>query len=142
MSLGFIIWEANHFDRSGFPPNESSAAGSLRTLYAANASYATSHPQQGYPKKLEDLLSSANQNGGGEPLWAIDDNLARGEKWGYKFIYHPHSSTGEGKLDRYELYAAPLMPGKSGRHCFFSDQSGVIRMSEKCPADAKSIPLQ
>lgn len=136
VSLALITWEVGHFDRFPLPPNESSAVGSLRTLYAANASYAASHQRQGYPGKLEELLSPAGSD------WTIDVNLARGERWGYKFIYHPHSSAGEDKLDEYELYASPLEPGRSGKHCFFSDQSGVIRMSERCPADAKSTPLQ
>jgi hypothetical protein len=142
MSTALIIWQLGHFDRFGFPHSESSAVGSLRTLYAANASYAASHPDQGYPMKLEDLLPSGNRDGRGEPDWAINVDLARGERWGYKFTYHPHPSTGGGKLDRYELYASPVESGKSVKHCFFSDQSGVIRMSERCPANSESNPLQ
>src|SRR2546426_7612887 len=82
----------NGFDRFPLPANESSAVGSLRTLYSANIAYAKNYPQLGYPTKLTDLSRrSGNPDHRNDPEWAIDSLLAGGGKTRYRFSYIPHS---------------------------------------------------
>jgi type IV pilus assembly protein PilA len=125
----------NHFDRFLLPANESSAVGSLRTLYSANIAYAKEHPEDGYPRKLSDLSRRLDKPGQHyDPEWEIDPALADGLKTGYKFAYTPHSSKGNGKVDAYEVSADPLEPSKCGKRHFFMDETGAIRASETGPA--------
>jgi type IV pilus assembly protein PilA len=137
-----LLWEGSHIDRFGFPANESAAVGSLRTLYSANASYAKSQPQRGYPRKLSDLSMPSGSEGGEEITCGIDAALASGVRAGYRFTYTPSSSSGDEKMDTYEVSADPLEPGKSGKRHFFLNESGVIRMSKTGPAGPSSAPLQ
>jgi hypothetical protein len=141
LALFFIV--PNGFDRFPLPANESSAVGSLRTLYSANIAYAKKYPQLGYPTKLTDLSRrSENPDHRNDPEWAIDSLLAGGEKTGYRFSYIPHSSKGDGRMDVYQILADPLAPRKSGIRHFFMDETGVIRASETDPASATSPALR
>jgi type IV pilus assembly protein PilA len=129
-------------DRFPLPANESSAVGSLRTLYAANAEYTKDHPEEGYPKKLSELSQRLDNSGQQDvPKWVIDPALAAGTRFGYAFAYNPRSSNGGEKIDAYEINAEPIEPGKYGKHHFFMDETGVIRMSENSPANSKDPAL-
>ena len=122
---------------------ESAAASSLRTIDHANLAYANDHPQQGYSRNLSDLAKRlANAKPGEDADWMIDSVLASGEKGGYRFTYSSQSTKGDGKIDVFQVTADPLIPGKTGRHHFFVDQTGVIRMSYEGPANASSVALQ
>lgn len=97
VALVALLSATSHFDRFPLPANESSAVGSLRTLYRANIAYARGHPEVGYPKKLNDLsLRSDKPMQHDAPEWMIDPSLAGGLKTGYRFGYAPHSSKGDG----------------------------------------------
>jgi len=135
-----IFLAVNHVDRLGFPANESSTVGSLRSIYSANAAFVKAHPQGGYAKKLSDLSSRSESSGSAEPQpeWTIDSTLATGTKSGYRFNYVPHT-VGLGKTEAYELIANPI--GRE-KHHFFMDETGVIRASETGPATISSKPLQ
>jgi hypothetical protein len=138
-----LLFVANRTDRFRFPANESSAVGSLRTLYSANIAYATIHPQQGYPNKLADLaLPLENPKGDEVPVWAVDPVLARGAKTGYRFAYTSHSSKADGKVDVYEITADPVEPAVGRERHFFMNETGVIRVSESGPATASSLALR
>jgi hypothetical protein len=129
-------------DRFPLPANESSAVGALRTLYSANTAYAKEHPDDGYPKKLNDLSWRSGkplQHDG--PEWMIDPALAGGLKTGYRFAYTPRSTKEDGKPDAYEVSADPLAPGKYGKRHFFMNETGVIRVSETAPAKASDPVL-
>jgi hypothetical protein len=120
--------------------NESRAASSLRTIDLSNQSYAEKHPQQGYARNLSELAGHPNAGGGEDAL--IDAVLASGQKGGYKFTYSSQNTKGDGKIDAFQVTADPLVPGKTGKHHFFVDQTGVIRMSYDGPANASSVALQ
>jgi hypothetical protein len=136
--LGFFI-EVSFVETLPKAANDSVAASSLRILYLANVDYAKNHPLQGYAARLSDLSEvPANP----EHSWAIDPALAGGEKHGYRFAYTSQGTQGDGKRDVFQASADPLVPGKTGRHHFFVDQTGVIRMSDTKPADAASVPIQ
>lgn len=137
-----LLIGTSHFDRFPLPANESSAVGSLRTLYSANIAYAKDHPEDGYPKKLNDLSWRSDKlEQHNDPEWVVDPVLAGGVKTGYRFAYTPRSSKGDGKVDAYEVSADPLEPGKYGKRHFFLNETGVIRVSETGPANASDPAL-
>jgi hypothetical protein len=111
--------------------NESSAVGSLRSLYSANLAYAKNHPLDGYPKHLNDLA----------PQLGPAEVLATGEKSGYRFTYSARSLKGGAKYDAYEISADPDVPGKTGTRHFFMDETGVIRASATGPANVNDPAL-
>jgi hypothetical protein len=75
-------------DRFPLPANESSAVGSLRTLYAANAEYMKDHPEEDYPKMLNELSQRLDKSEQQDvPKWVIDPALAAGTRFGYAFAY-------------------------------------------------------
>jgi len=130
-------------DESNRNANASLAASCLRTLHSANEAYAEDHPQQGYPKELSDLSdSSSSPENGKHADWMISPILAGGKTGGYKFTYSSQSTKGDGKLDAYQIFADPLVPGKTGTHYFFVDETGMIRMSDTGPANATSPILE
>src|ERR1700730_5065775 len=125
-----------NFDKFRFHADESSAVGSLRTLYSSNSAYAKSHPQQGYPNKLADLSRPSDKwRGEDEPEWVIDPALAAGTRFGYAIAYHPRRSAHNGKIDAYEITADPVQPSEHDKHHFFMNETGTIRMSETGPAN-------
>lgn len=104
--------------------NESSAAGSLRTINTAEISYAATYPDVGFT-----ALASL---GGAQPCTPapgtgcfIDDFLASNGagngKDGYSFTMQTAAS-----LTGYGTLAAPLTLNSTGTRAFCSDQTGVI----------------
>ena len=110
--------------RARMSANESSAAGSLRTINTAEVSYATTYPTVGF--------APLAQLGGPQPCTPsqttgcfIDDFLATNGagagKDGYLFTLQTAASlTGYGSL------AAPANLNQTGTRAFCSDQTGVI----------------
>ena len=110
--------------RARMSANESSAAGSLRTINTAEVSYATTYPSVGFT-----ALASL---GGAQPCTPavatgcfIDNFLATNGagagKDGYAFtLQTAASAVGYGTL------AAPLTLNQTGTRAFCSDQTGVI----------------
>jgi len=60
---------------------------------------------------------------------------------GYRFIYTPQRDTNQ-LTTKYQILASPVNPGATGVRSFFTDESGVIRMSTSGNANAGSDPLQ
>ncbi len=105
--------------------NEASAAGSVRTVVTASASYQIQ--KNTTPAGLDDL-KEAN---------LIDPTLASGTKSGYNFTYSLNG-------DSYFVTATPAQPGTTGVRSFCAaGNDGVIRVAarnEECTID--SPPLQ
>jgi len=122
--------------RSRMAANEASAVGSLRTINTAAVTYSSTYPSLGYPAKLRNLGSSGAASSSSADL--VDSVLAAGTKSGYVFVF-----TGDGKIPStgYSIVATPVSQGTSGQRGFFTDQTGVIRMSANGAADANSEPL-
>jgi type IV pilus assembly protein PilA len=109
------------FMRSRIAANESSAAGSMRTLNTSCIAYSTSYGQ--FPAGLTNLgpvASGGTASSTSADL--IDSVLSAGTKSGYTFAYTPGASN-----QSYTLTATPIALGQSGQRMFFTDQSGVIR---------------
>jgi hypothetical protein len=137
--LNIVIIGSDQVLRDPMAANAAGAASALRFIYLANAAYAKNHPDEGYARRLSDLSEGL---GNTEHFWPIDPALASGEKQGYRFSYRSHSTRGDGKLDAYQAFADPLVPGKTGQHHLFLDETGWIRMSDRGQANAGSDPIQ
>jgi type IV pilus assembly protein PilA len=122
--------------RSEMAANEASAVGSLRSINTAAVTFSTQCG--GYPPSLAAL---------GPPFVActtadfIDSVLASGRKSGYIFTYQATDTRGQGVLDAYTVHADPVTEGTTGQRHFFTDQTGMIRIESKAPANAHSPPI-
>ena len=113
--------------RARMAANESSAVASVRTLLAAEVSYATLHPSQGYTCSLSDLAAAAS----------ITDPLATGQKNGYVFELTGCSAGTEGGANvKYQVVAYPLRVNQTGVRAFCSDESAVTKVDSSGSARA------
>jgi hypothetical protein len=110
--------------------NEASAIGSLRTLQAAQAIFIERDASQEYGT-LKQLVAAQ----------FIDSVLATGKKHGYSFKVHVGDKEGKNKEYKFHVTATPIEPGKTGKRCFYTDQSGVIRFETGKDPTEKSPPL-
>jgi type IV pilus assembly protein PilA len=110
--------------RARMSANESSAAGSVRSIGTGEVSYASAYPSVGYTN-----LASL---GGSQPCTPstgtgcfVDEVLAGGLKEGYSF-----SAAGGNQLNgvntTYTSLGSPLSVNETGTRSFCSDQTGVI----------------
>jgi len=115
------------------PPVTASPAGTdvqviaaMRTILAAEVTYATNYPRVGFTCSLSDL----DGFGGGEPnehqAMLINSGLASGKRYGFVFTL---SGCGGASATGFHLSAAPNA-NVLGRKAFCADESGVIRSSE------------
>lgn len=118
--------------------NESAAVRSIRMLNSALGIY--QHRFGHYPIALEQLTSSVPGATDSTHAGIIMEAAVRPRQRGYNFTYEASRSSDTADLDRYELRADPVDPGKSGVHHFFSDESQVIRWDENT-ASASSPKL-
>jgi len=103
--------------RARIAANESSAVASLRTIATAESSYSSSHPDLGYTCSLAALGEAG----------LIDDNLALGQRTGYRFEITGCDSEGLGGANKYKAVAYPLTVNQTGKRAFCMDESAVIR---------------
>ncbi len=99
--------------------DESSVVSSVRTLNAAEISYARAHPQEGFSCSLSDLSKS----------WGIDPEVVRGKKNGFVFeLESCEPAKKVGPIAKYRVVA--YMPvRKPGVPAYCSDESDVIRVA-------------
>jgi len=131
------------------PANESMAVGSLRTINASAVTYFTTY-ENGFPPSLATMgppPSGAEFSCRAADL--VDERLASGEKWGYVFEYSPGPPVDNPVagcppgVKSYTVSARPLKYGETGRRSFYTDDSGVIRLTaEDRPATAQDPPTQ
>ena len=117
--------------RARITANEASAVGSMRTLSNAVMQYAST--QRKLPQNILEL--------GPQGADLIDPVLASGQKSGYRFSYELTDRDNDGFADGYQVRAEPITPGTTGVRHFYSDESGVIRMSSEGSADEHSPPV-
>jgi type IV pilus assembly protein PilA len=130
--------------RARMAANEASAVGSVRTINAAEGSYAASYV--GFSHTLAELGGGPPCAPSAEHACLIDEVLAQSDKNGYHFRYEagdPAADSGNTSqvITSYRVYAIPIQPNSSGRRSFYSDQSGVIRYSTAGEPDENSPPL-
>src|SRR5262245_9237603 len=126
--------------RARMAANEASAVGSLRMYNEAMATYLNACPDIGYPASLENL-GPGTKDCTRMDLVAAQLATQIPIKNGYRFVYLPRRG-GDQVIRSYQIVASPVNPGASGLRHFFTDESGVIRMSVNSEANADSEPLQ
>lgn len=119
--------------------NETSAVGSLRAINTASFEYQATY-KNGYPPSLAALsLPTDAPATGMQPTCVaadlIDTVIAGGQKAGYIFTYTPGPPVKEPAAgcppgaESYTVTARPRVYSKTGRRSFFTDESGMIRMT-------------
>jgi len=104
--------------RARMVANESSALAGVRTLFTAEVSYSSSHPDKGYTCTLSDLSSEG----------LIDAGLAGGQKHGYVFELQDCSPPAEGGANlNFRIVAYPQARHSTGRRAFCTNESGTIK---------------
>ena len=138
--------------KSKMAANESSAAGSIRTVNTAQVTYSSLFPQVGYSATLGALGGPAV--GCAPPALStvaqaclIDEILSGNSvpafiKSGYTFAMGAGAVVGP-PLVTYNVTATPVSLGTSGQNMFCSDESGVVRHDPTGAACTRaSLPLQ
>ncbi len=123
--------------------NESSAVGSLRTINTGAVTYAAGYPELGVPPDLESLGPAPDGAFSYTPQHAgiLDERLACPDascvKSGYRIEYQ--------RVDKehYRATAVPVTYGVTGVRSFFTDESGVLRVTleDRAPNETDA-PLQ
>jgi len=116
--------------RNRMTANETIAITGCKTIASGCQSYyAMAVPHQ-YPNRLNRLGAI----GGASPAY-IDDNLARGIKTGYRFIYQRTTPV------TFVLFADPQVPGRTGNRFFYTDETGRITAKEGGRAGPADSPV-
>ncbi len=124
--------------------NEASAVHSVRQIVSAEATYYLAYPNAGYTCTLSSLAGGERPSPSAAKTRLIDDRLAMGEKYGYRFVVQNcvHPETGEGK---YQVVAYPVSRNQTGVRAFCSDETGVIKFDtsgspDDCLANGERLP--
>ena len=119
--------------------NNAQAGTAMKTILAAEATYASRYPTIGYTCTLSDL----DGFGGGEPnehqAMLIPSGLASGRRYGYTFTL---SGCGTAPAHSFQLTAVPTMNAPA-QTIYCGDQSGTVRSSNGSAASclASGTPL-
>jgi type IV pilus assembly protein PilA len=126
--------------RARMSANESSAAGSIRTINTGEVSYAAAYPSIGF-SGIAALGGSAPCTPSTTTGCFIDAVLAGGSKEGYTFSASASTSV-NGVNMTYTSLGYPSSLNKTGTRAFCSDQTGVIYYnsgSTTCSSGAGSV---
>jgi hypothetical protein len=104
--------------------NEAGAIATLQTLFSAEATYQSTIGNGDYGT-IEELRK--------EQL--IDYVLAEGHRYGYLFRIRREKFSTESQAS-FELVAVPRTYGRTGRHSFYMNETGVIHAMDKNGAEA------
>jgi competence protein ComGC len=105
--------------RARIAANEVSAIAAVRTITAAETSYAAAHSDEGYTCSL----SSLQQTG------LISRKVANGQKNGYVFELSGCTPGAAGTAkSRYQVVAYPLRLHQTGVRSFCADESAVLKV--------------
>lgn len=134
--------------RARIAANESSAAGSVRTIITGQIQYQSSLPNKGYAANLTALGPSGATPCVPDPLGVagaclIDSQLASGVKTGYNVST---ASAGGPPRTSFTINASPVTVNQTGTRYFCAFEDAVVRVSAAaipvgtCPA--ATSPLQ
>jgi type IV pilus assembly protein PilA len=130
--------------RAKMAANEASVIISLRSYNAALARYAEECPNEGYPANPAHLeLDGSRPNTCSQESPAgVPQGSPLPVKWGYRYFYIPMELDASGHISKYGLAADAVTQGATGVRHFYTDETGIIRSSERGGADSKSPPVQ
>ncbi|HEX8816377.1 MAG TPA: hypothetical protein VF753_12825 [Terriglobales bacterium] len=122
--------------------NETSAAAAIRSINAAQATYAATYPGHGYTCALSDLGGMGAGAGADEHhAMLVDPRISNGRKNGYVFKVSNCAGT---PAAAYAVVAVPT-DANAGSRAFCSDQSRVVKFSTDGNGDSclkSGQPLQ
>jgi type IV pilus assembly protein PilA len=127
--------------RARMAANEASAVGTLRTYNTAMVTYAAKCQSTGFPTSVHNLGPGSGDCEGANLVGALLAAPAT-TKSGYTFFYSPGPTDNLGRIASYTIVADPITDNTTGTRHFFTDESGVIRVSRGESATADSPPLQ
>jgi len=122
--------------RAPIAANEVSAIAAVRTITAAETSYAAAHTSEGYTCSL----SSLQQTG------LISRRVANGQKNGYVFQLSGCAPGAKGTANsKYQVVAYPLQLHQTGERSFCADESAVLRViaeasPQRCLEAGSQVP--
>jgi len=134
--------------RARMSGNEASAIGSLRSINAAEASYASSCGQGAYAGTLADL--GKPPTAGSEAFVGPDLTADPAIKSGYTLTLTAGDAAAGGitgcnspssLAQAYFVSADPLVPGSTGTRCFGTNQGGTIFQSTANPPTTLAVTL-
>ena len=114
----------------------------VRTINAACITYASTY-EHGYPEQLADMAPPADAGIDVDAHHAglIDSVLATGTVDGYTFTYKTVRDSGSRMVNTYQIWASP-QAGSDGSRRFYSDQTGIIRITyENRAATQNDLPV-
>lgn len=137
--------------RSRIAANEASAAVSLRTINAAEATFAATY-NSGFTETLRRLgppsLGPATVDAADllDPVHSAKTPTSSGPndffKAGYRFVYAPTGGSGLfGYVFHYQVNADPQSRGSTGRRSFYTDETAVVRANATTAASASDDPI-
>jgi len=105
--------------RARIAANESSAVSGVRTLIAAELSYAGSHPEAGYTCSLSTLAQAG----------VISETFAQGQKNGYVYALSGCGSDGRNTANTtFQIAAYPLRENQTGVRAFCASEAGIVKV--------------
>lgn len=121
--------------------NESRALGSMRSISTAQIAYASTY-ETGFSASLTSLGEPAEGSAPSATVAGLVDNrTASGATAGYQIDYKPGPVEG-GRITTFTVTARPTEYGCSARKSYFSDQTGVIRVTdENRAATPQDLPV-
>jgi type IV pilus assembly protein PilA len=127
--------------RARMAANEATAVSTLRTYNMAMVNYSTQCQKIGFPASVTNLGAG---NGDCEGANIVDAVLAAPDpmKRGYRFFYSAGTGDNLGRVISYTITADPIAENTTGSRHFFTDETGVIRVSNGEAATADSPPIQ
>lgn len=117
------------WERANLDGNEREAIETLKKLARAVETYRRTYAR--LPESLGRLGPPEQGQASAEGAGLIDAELAAGMKNGYAFRYVIEGANAVGALARYELAAAPLAYGTTGRRSFFRDAGGGLHGADR-----------
>jgi len=106
---------------------ENEAVASLRSLALAIAAYNRAYNQ--LPNSLKQLGPAGKDGVSPQAAQLVDDDLANGERDGYRFRYRVVPAT-DGGPDGFEIAAQPVEYSKTGNRSFFLDAQGKVHSAD------------
>jgi type IV pilus assembly protein PilA len=149
LALLFLAIHLPCLMRSRVAANEASATATLRTLNAAEDTYASTY-HAGFSDSLRQLGGVAEGNKPDKRAADLVDPIIAGNgpggtattfiKNGFSFRYSPGPSS-SGQIGAYAITANPIARGSSGQRSFFTDKTGVVRANATAGAGADDNPI-
>ncbi len=131
LSVGLLLLNipelSKQWAQQALEDRENGAVASLRDLAVAIAAYSRAYGQ--LPNSLKQLGPAGKDGVSPQAAQLVDDDLASGERGGYRFRYRVVPAT-DGGPDGFEIAAQPTEYSKTGNRSFFLDTQGKVHAAD------------